>query len=196
LLKTEGRITFIYAGVMGVAQGLHRILDVATCLSDLDQVQFVLVGEGAERESLTRRVESEKIQNVRVLGPQPKERIPALLAAADGVCNVLKFSIPGAVPSKIYEAMATGLPIVFGGEGEGARRILEAHAGLVVPYNDVQRLEQAIRQLVMSPALRRQFGQAGRLAAEKLYSRKEIAKRLHVLLLGALNGSKPSGALK
>ena len=110
MLKTEGRITFIYAGVMGVAQGLHRILDVATCLSDLDQVQFVLVGEGAERESLTRRVESEKIQNVRVLGPQPKERIPALLAAADGVCNVLKFSIPGAVPSKIYEAMATGLP--------------------------------------------------------------------------------------
>ena len=70
-----------------------------------------------------------------MLGPQPKERIPALLAAADGVFNVLKFSIPGAVPSKIYEAMATGLPILFGGEGEGARRILEANAGIVaVPY--------------------------------------------------------------
>jgi glycosyltransferase involved in cell wall biosynthesis len=196
LLKTEGRITFIYAGVMGVAQGLDRVLDVAVRVKDLSQVQFVLIGEGAERESLRRRVESEKIQNVRVLGPQPKERIPALLAVSDGVFNVLKFSIPGAVPSKIYEAMATGLPIVFGGEGEGARRILEANAGIVVPYDDVEGLEQEIRQLVMSPALRRQFGQAGRLAAEKFYSRKEIAKRLHVLLLGAINGTNPFGALK
>ena len=47
LLGTDGRITFIYAGVMGVAQGLDRILDVAARVRDLDQVQFVLIGEGA-----------------------------------------------------------------------------------------------------------------------------------------------------
>jgi glycosyltransferase involved in cell wall biosynthesis len=185
-LATDGRITFIYAGVMGVAQGLNRILDVAARLKDLSQVQFVLVGEGTERESLMRRIGIEKLHNVRVLGPQPKERIPRLLAAADGAFNVLKFSIPGAVPSKIYEAMATGLPILFGGEGEGARRILDASAGLVVPYDNVSGLEHAIRQLATQPALRQHFGTAGRLAAEKLYSRKEIAKRLHELLHGAL----------
>jgi glycosyltransferase involved in cell wall biosynthesis len=185
LLQTDGRITFIYAGVMGVAQGLDRILDVAARVKDLSQVQFVLIGEGAEREALKRRVEVETLDNVQVLGPQPKERIPALLAAADGVFNVLKFAIPGAVPSKIYEAMATGLPILFGGEGEGARRILEANAGIVVPYGRISDLEQAIRKLSTEPALRQRFGKAGRLAAEKLYSRKEIARRLHQLLLAA-----------
>ena len=190
LLKTDGRITFIYAGVMGVAQGLDRILDVAARVRDLTQVQFVLIGEGAERESLRRRVEDEKLNNVRMLGPQPKERIPSLLAAADGVFNVLKFSIPGAVPSKIYEAMATGLPILFGGEGEGARRILEANAGLVVPYHDITALEEGIRQLAGQPALRQQFGNAGRVAAERLYSRKEIAQRLHELLLATITSRK------
>ena len=189
LLGSRDRITFIYAGVMGVAQGLDRILDVASSVRDLDHVQFVLVGDGAEREALKRRVEVEKLTNVRLLGPQPKERIPALLATADAAFNVLKFAIPGAIPSKIYEAMASGLPILFGGEGEGARRLLEARAGLVVPYKDNQRLEQAVRQLVSSPALRQELGQAGRLAAEKLYNRKEIAKRLHHLLLGAMSAS-------
>jgi glycosyltransferase involved in cell wall biosynthesis len=189
LLETDGRITFVYAGVMGVAQGLDRILDVAARVRDLHQVQFALIGEGAERESLKRRVEVDGLHNVRVLGPQPKERIPALLAAADAVFNVLKFSIPGAVPSKIYEAMATGLPIIFGGEGEGGRRVLEANAGIVVPYGDVKGLEQAIRQLATKPILRQEFGRAGRRAAEKLYSRKEIAKRLHELLL-AVVGSR------
>jgi glycosyltransferase involved in cell wall biosynthesis len=191
LLGTDGRVTFIYAGVMGVAQGLDRILDVSLRVRDLSQVQFVLIGEGAERESLKRRVQVERLHNVQVLGPQPKERIPALLAAADGVFNVLKFSIPGAVPSKIYEAMATGLPILFGGEGEGARRILEANAGMVVPYGDIAALEHGIRELATKPVLRQQFGKAGRLAAEKLYNRKEIARQLHKLLLTAM-GSRQS----
>jgi colanic acid biosynthesis glycosyl transferase WcaI len=190
LLSTEGRVTFIYAGVMGVAQGLDRILDVAVKVTDLSQVQFVLIGEGAERELLRRRVEAENLHNVRMLGAQPKEKIPSLLAAAHVAFNVLKFSIPGAIPSKIYEAMASGLPILFGGGGEGARRVLEANAGLVVPYNDIAGLEQGIRQLATQPALRQQFGKAGRLAAEKLYSRKEIARRLHELLLGAVNRAK------
>jgi glycosyltransferase involved in cell wall biosynthesis len=184
LLGTQGRVTFIYAGVMGVAQGLDRILDVAAAVRDLDHVQFVLVGEGAERESLKRRIEVEKLHNVRLLAPQPKERIPALLAASDAEFNVLKFVIPGAVPSKIYEAMASSLPILFAGEGEGARRVLEAKAGLAVPYGDIRGIEQAVRQLVSGPALRQQLGEAGRVAAEKLYSRKEIARRLHHLLLG------------
>jgi glycosyltransferase involved in cell wall biosynthesis len=203
ILQTSDRVTFIYAGVMGVAQGLDRILDIAASVRDLPNVQFVLVGDGAERESLKCRIEAQCLHNVRLLEPQPKEQIPALLASADCVFNVLKFAIPGAVPSKIYEAMATGLPILFGGEGEGARRIEQAKAGIVVPYHDIKGLEQAVRRLASSPALRQQLGQAGRVAAETLYSRKEIARRLHRLLLNTAGhgrdsreGMQPSNALK
>lgn len=190
LLGAQDRITFAYAGVMGMAQGLNLVLDVAMAVRDLAQVQFVLVGEGAERESLQRRIEADNLHNVRLLRPQPKEKIPALLGASDVAFHVLKFSIPGAVPSKIYEAMASGLPILFAGEGEGARRVLQAGAGLAVPYNDVCGLEEAVRRLASDPALRRQFGVAGRRAAEKLYNRKEIAKRLHQLLLGVTSDAQ------
>ncbi len=190
LLGGEGRITFIYAGVMGLAQGLNLVLDVAAAVQDLSHVQFVLIGDGADRELLQCRIETEGLQNVRLLKAQPKEKIPALLAVSAVGFHVLKFSIPGAVPSKIYEAMASGLPILFAGGGEGARRVLEARAGLVVSYDDKQGLVKAVRQLALDPALRQELGLAGRKAAERLYSRKEISKRLHRLLLSVMGYSE------
>lgn len=183
LLGDQERVTFIYAGVMGMAQGLDVVLDVAMAVRDLTQVQFVLIGDGAERESLQRRIEVEKMHNVRLLRAQPKERIPALLAVSQVGFHILKFAIPGAVPSKIYEAMASRIPILFAGGGEGARRVLDARAGLVVPYGDIRGLEEAVRRLASDPLSRKELGEAGRDAAEKLYSRKEIARRLHQLLL-------------
>ncbi len=182
LLGDQDRVTFTYAGVMGLAQGLNQVLDVAAAVRDLHQVQFVLIGDGADRESLRRRIDVENLHNVRLLQAQPKEKIPALLAASQVGFHVLKFAIPGAVPSKIYEAMASRLPILFAGEGEGARRVLKAGAGLAVPYGDIRALEEAVRRLASNTDLRRELGSAGRRAAEQLYSRKEIAKRLHQLL--------------
>lgn len=190
LLGDPNRVTFTYAGVMGMAQGLDLVLDVAAAVRDMTQVQFALVGEGAERESLQRRIKSDALHNVQLLSPQPKERIPALLAVSSVAFHVLKFSILGAVPSKIYEAMASGLPILFAGGGEGARRVQKAGAGLVVPYGDVRGLEKAVRRLAADAALRQELGSAGRQAAEQLYSRKAIARRLHELLLGTIHRSE------
>lgn len=190
LLGAQDRVTFTYAGVMGMAQGLDVVLDVAAAVRDLSHVQFVLIGDGADRESLQRRIEVENLHNVRLLRALPKERIPALLAASQVAFHVLKFAIPGAVPSKIYEAMASRLPILFAGGGEGARRVLDARAGLVVPYEDVRGLEEAVRKLASTPELRQELGRAGRCAAERLYNRKEIARRLHQLLIGVISGAQ------
>ena len=85
--------------------------------------------------------------------------------------------------------MASGLPILFAGGGEGARRVLDAQAGLAVPYENVRGLEQAVRWLASTPELRQELGEAGCCAAEKLYNRKEIARRLHQLLLGVMSGA-------
>lgn len=190
LLGAQDHVTFTYAGVMGMAQGLDVVLDVAAAVRELSHVQFVLIGDGADRETLHRRIEIENLHNVRLLRALPKERIPALLAASQVAFHVLKFAIPGAVPSKIYEAMASRLPILFAGGGEGARRVLDAGAGLVVPYEDVRGLEEAVRKLASTPELRHELGGAGRCAAERLYNRKEIARRLHQLLVGVISGAQ------
>jgi glycosyltransferase involved in cell wall biosynthesis len=68
--------------------------------------------------------------------------------------------------------------------------VIQAGAGLAVPYSDVRGLEEAVRRLVSNPDLRRELGSAGRRAAEKLYSRKEIAKKLDQLLLSVTSAAQ------
>jgi glycosyltransferase involved in cell wall biosynthesis len=186
LLGSERGPIFIFAGLLGLAQGLDQILDLAQSLGDEIPGRFVLVGEGPAREHLQERIARERIGRVRLLTAQPRERIPALLAAADVAIISLGMSIPGAVPSKIYEAMATSLPILLVADGEPARRVADAQCGLAVTPGDKANLKEAFVTLATNAALRQQLGTAGRRAAETTYSRSAIAEKLDRFLSGLL----------
>jgi glycosyltransferase involved in cell wall biosynthesis len=173
---------FIYAGLMGLAQGLDQILDLAKSLPDSVPGRFVLVGEGPVREHLQTRIADQKISRVKLVSAQPRNRIPALLAASDAAIISLGMSIPGAVPSKIYEAMASSLPILLIADGEPATRVREANAGCSVCPGDSGGLLMAFRELATNAALRERMGAAGRHAAETTYNRKAIAVRLDEFL--------------
>jgi glycosyltransferase involved in cell wall biosynthesis len=183
LLGTEPGPIFVFAGLLGLAQGLDQILDLAASLPADVPGRFVLIGEGPAREHLLARVDKERIARVKILPAQPRERIPALLAAADGAIISLGMAIPGAVPSKIYEAMASHLPILLIATGEAARRVEEAGCGLAVAPGDAESTAAAFRQLATNSDLRRRLGAAGRKAAETVYNRDRIAERLHRFLL-------------
>jgi glycosyltransferase involved in cell wall biosynthesis len=173
-----GGPVFIFAGLLGLAQGLDQLLDLAKQANGRTPPRLVLVGEGPRREHLEARIRNEGIRRVRLLPPQPREKIPALLAAADGAVISLGMSIPGAVPSKIYEAMASELPILLIADGEAARRVAEAECGLVVAPGDASGLAEAACRLAGDAELRRRLGAAGRQAAETEYDRRRIAERL------------------
>jgi glycosyltransferase involved in cell wall biosynthesis len=173
---------FIYAGLLGYAQGLSQILDLAKSLPAEIPGRFVLVGDGPLREHLVERIAQESIARVRVLEAQPRWRIPALLAAADAAIISLSRPIPGAVPSKIYEAMASSLPVLLIADGEPARRLQEAGAGLCVPPREPEALYRAFVQLAGDAEMRRDRGAQGRLAAETLYHRDRIADHLDAFL--------------
>ena len=184
LVGTAPGPVFIFAGLFGFAQGLDQILDLAKSLPPEQPGRFVLVGEGPERERLQERIHCESISRVRIVLPQPRERIPALLAAADAALISLGMSIPGAVPSKIYEAMATGIPILLIADGEPARRIDEAQCGLAVAPGDSAAARAAFLRLAGDVTLRDKLGAAGRIAAETIYNRDRIAERLDRFLRG------------
>ena len=162
LLGREPGPIFIFAGLLGLAQGLDQILDLAQSLGDETPGRFVLVGEGPVREHLQDRIERERIARVRLVPAQPRERIPALLAAADVAIITLGMSIPGMVPSKIYEAMATSLPILLVADGEPARRVEEASCGLAVPPGDLATLAGRVPRTRQSAGASRAIGAAGR----------------------------------
>jgi glycosyltransferase involved in cell wall biosynthesis len=178
LIGREPGPVFLYAGLLGLAQGLDQILDVAARLPPEVPGRCVLVGEGPVRKALEERVEREGIGRVRIVPAQPRERIPALLAAADVAVASLGMRLQGAVPSKIYEAMASAKPLLLIAEGEAARRVERAGCGLTVRPGDLEGVRQAWERLATDAGLRARLGAAGRQAAETEYDRARIAEKL------------------
>jgi glycosyltransferase involved in cell wall biosynthesis len=177
LLGRKTGLLITYAGLLGHAQGLDQVLDLAKALPDSSD-EFVLIGDGPAREHLVKRIRTEGIQRVRILAAQPRHRIPAILAASDVAIVPLRTSMPGAVPSKIYEAMASSLPILIIADGEAADRVVEAGAGLAASPGDGLSALAACKRLLGDPLLRDRLGAAGRKAAEETYNRRRIAERL------------------
>lgn len=187
LVGDEPGPVFVFAGLLGYAQGLDQILDIAIAMPRKQPGRFVLIGEGPQREHLQQRITTEAIARVRLIPAQPRERIPALLAACDVAVICLGVAIPGAVPSKIYEAMASALPILLIADGEPARRVLDAECGIAVSPNDLGAAREAVARLANDSELRASMGTNGRRAAETTYARDRIAQRLDQFLRSVLH---------
>lgn len=185
---------FIYAGLFGYAQGLDQLLDLARDLPADVPGRMVLVGDGPVREHLAVRIDREHLADrVLLLGSQPRDRIPALLGAADIALITLGMPILGAVPSKIYEAMAASLPILLVADGEPSRRVEAAKAGLTVVPGDRASLRTAFVRLATDVGLRARLGGGGRRASEQLYDRRAIASDLDGFLRPLIRSRARSG---
>src|SRR5260370_8553740 len=132
-LGLDERKIFLYAGTHGMAQGLGTVLEAAKQTTNSD-VLYVFAGEGAEKDALIRRVESEGIANVRFLPNQPKQVMPDLLNLAYATIIPLKRLdlFKSALPSKMFESMAAAKPIVSSLWGEAADLIETAQCAVLV----------------------------------------------------------------
>lgn len=182
-LGFNGRKVFLYAGTHGLAQGLGVIVDAAKLTANAD-VMYVLAGEGAEKEALVARATAEGIANVRFLPNQPKSMMPALLNLAYATIIPLKRLdlFKSALPSKMFESMAVGRPIVAALWGEAATLIDQAECGIVVEPEDAGAVHLAVEKLAADPALARRLGEKGRAYAIRNFDRKDIAERFIELL--------------
>jgi glycosyltransferase involved in cell wall biosynthesis len=174
----EGReILVAYAGLHGLAQGLDQILEAATVLKADTGLRFVLAGDGPEKSKLVAEAARRALDNVRFLEPRPFADMPALLASADILIVSVKTDIPGMVPCKLYEAMASGRAIVLVAAGEAADLVRGHAAGVVVPPGDIPALVGAIRDLRANPMRAQEFGMRARRVAEAHFDRSEICGR-------------------
>ena len=184
LLNIDGHVTAIYAGLHGLAQGLNQVLLASEILQDLRELKIVFIGDGPEKIKLVAKANELSLINVRFIDPVPKSKIPALLATAD-ICIVPhKTFIPGAVPSKLYEAMATERPVVLVAEGEAAQIVNNSLCGVVVEPGDIEGLAHAIRHLALNPEDRKKMGLAGRQVALACYNREDIVESFASFLDG------------
>ncbi len=179
----------LYIGTHGISQGLTSVADTAARLTG-EPIRFAFVGEGADKERLRRRVTELGLRNVTMLPGVPHEQVPALLAAAD-ICLVPLRDVPlfsSFIPSKMFEYLAAGRPILGAVAGEAAQILREACAW-VVPPADSEALAAAIRTLAADPQRRQAMGLQGRCYVEKYFDRGTLA-RLYRKLLDAPGGRR------
>jgi glycosyltransferase involved in cell wall biosynthesis len=182
------RFTLMYAGIMNPPQGLDVLLDAAAKLRAAaphlaSRFQLAMVGAGSVRERLEGRTRTEGLGDlVRFVPEQPRDAIPPLLRSADAIAVTLRPRKDShTVPSKLYEAMASGRPVLVSADGAPAEILREAKAGLATPASDADALAASIRALLEDPERRRGFGAQGRAYAAA-FDRGRLGERLEAVL--------------
>lgn len=148
-LGLANRIILGYIGTHGMAHNLDFILDCAKKIKDR-KVQFLLIGEGAEKERLKQRVYDENIENVTLLNPVSKKEVPKYLSVLDAaIVNLKKDPLfKTVIPSKIFEAAAMGVPILLGVDGE-TRDIVEHYkAGIFYEPDSVEEFLRSMQEII------------------------------------------------
>jgi colanic acid biosynthesis glycosyl transferase WcaI len=170
LLGSGRGCVVLYAGLHGLAQGLEQIIEAADRLRDTS-ITFVLVGDGPVKRALASDAQARGLSNIKFLDPLPQEQMPALIAAADIVLVPLKTRIPGAVPSKLYEAMSAGRALIVIASGEAADIVSRHRAGVVVAPGDIPALTTSLLDLARDLPYREQLGTEARRVAMTLFDR-------------------------
>ena len=178
----DEKFVVLYAGNLGLSQGLDTVLEAARRLADRPEILFLFIGDGSGKEQLVSQAAG--LGNVRFLPFQPRDRLPEVLASADASLVVLKQGIgSGSLPSKSFSILASGRPLLASvDEGSDAWNLVQrSRAGLCVLPEDPAALARAILSLKDDPARREQMGRNGRDWAEKFHSPRVAAAQFECL---------------
>ena len=169
----------LYGGNIGFFQDWDSVLYAAQELAYLP-IRFIIVGDGGRRAWLAGEVERRGLLNVRLLGYQPKSRMPEINASCD--IAMIPLTVPGSkdgFPSKIYSNLACGRPVIVSASeaSEMATLVTGAGCGRAVPPEDGPAFAEAVRKAYEEREQLADEGHRGRLLVERDYSKESVAKR-------------------
>ncbi len=173
-------LVFAYAGIIGHAQGLEVILRAAKLVRE-ERVHFLLIGAGPELEKLKATAIVEQLRNVHFINKMSRAELIGVLLDVSGVVVPLRKNdlFKGAIPSKIFEALALGKPVLLGVEGEAKHLFIEdGGAGLAFMPEDAEDLARQVRTYCAEPGLLAIHGAQGLRYARTNFDRAEISGRL------------------
>jgi len=158
----ERKLVFLFAGIMGPAQGLDFLIKVAREVSDIKDIVFLLVGDGMEKEKIQKMVREHSLTNIIIKPFVPKEDYPYLLKDVDvGVVCLSPRNKTPFIPGKFMGYLAAGLPIVafLNKESDGFSLIKEANCGYAVSSDNLEGAVEIVRKMYKG---REQFEQIGK----------------------------------
>jgi colanic acid biosynthesis glycosyl transferase WcaI len=193
--RRGGTFVVQYAGNIGFMQNLETLLLAAECLKGEPDIRFIFIGDGNAKQSLKEKAELLGLSNCDFLPLQPLVRVPSVYNACDlGVIPLKPGAAEIAVPSKTWNYLATGRPVI-GCVEEGsplAKVIHESRSGSIVPPNDPGRLAEVILEYRNSPERARAEGRQGRDYVETHLSRRIAIKSFLRIFDQLLDRPNPS----
>ena len=183
-LGWENTLGVVYAGTLGIAQGLETILEAAHLLNDSPDFQFLLVGEGPVKEKLVQLAVEWNLHRIAFLPEIPRDLIPGYLSAADLALIPLRNRelFKNVVPSKLFDAWACECPVILGVDGEARHLLDTCQGGYFVSPEDPNALVDALRKAKEDIRSLHTMGKRARIYTEQHYSRQAQAKVLESLL--------------
>lgn len=169
-LGLGGKKVIVYAGTLGLFQGLDVAIEAFHRLQDTDPDAVLLfLGSGSDKSRLVKKAQQLRLANVRFLDPEPIEYVARIYSISTaGFASLKNLSLfEGARPSKVFPVMSSGKPVVYSGAGEGARLVAEANAGIVTSPEDVDELTEAFRRILRDAVLASSMGGSGRRYVEE-----------------------------
>jgi colanic acid biosynthesis glycosyl transferase WcaI len=185
-----------HAGNLGYVYDLETLIDAASLLRSEAAIHFLIVGDGVVRQRLEERVSALGLTNVTLLPFQPRDSLPELRAASDvQVALYNRGSARFSMPSKVYEIMASGRPVLASADKHSDlwNLVVQTRCGICVEPHDAQSLASAVLTLSDDPALRSQMGHRGRLEAQRSYSRTSVVAN-YDSLIRSIDARRRSGA--
>lgn len=187
-LHSEGKFVVGFAGAHGIANSLYAAIDAVSGLKK-DNVVFVLVGTGPEKERLIEYTKQHQIENVLFLPPVNKKLIPSLLEHMDALYiglqrqSLFRFGIS---PNKMFDYMMASKPVIQAIDA-GNNLVEEAQCGLYAEPDNIEEIRNSILQLKnMPPEERIHLGKNGKDFVLRNHTYGVLAQKFIDVMAGLL----------
>jgi glycosyltransferase involved in cell wall biosynthesis len=181
----EEDFVLMYAGLLGHAQGLDVILKSAHITRNFSKIKYVIIGDGPEKQKLLSLSKELNLPNVKFIGNIPRSQMSSAIAACDAYIVPLKKNdlFLGAIPSKLFEPLAMGKPILLGVDGEARELFIEnGKGGLFFTPEDSKELANNIHKLYSDQDCVISLGENGEQFVSTNFNREKIAKSFFIKL--------------
>ena len=176
--------TAVYAGNLGLTTDVDVLVDAASMLSE-DGVTIEIVGDGAQRKHLADRVLNEGVKNVHCKGSFPREEAMAMVAGADVSVIPLRKGLTESIPTKLYDSLSVGCPVIVVADGEAHDEGVSLGA-ICTPAGNARALAGELRRLsLLDKTSLRQLGENGkeriRMRADRAAIMADLVRRITAL---------------
>ena len=172
-------VILLYAGIIGIAQGLEVILNSAKNFINTPNIKFVFIGSGPEKDKLLQLKAEQNLTNVFFLDAISKKEMTSVLRSVNAaIIPLRKLDLfLGAIPSKIFENLAMEVPVLLGVNGEARQLFIDkGNAGLYFEPENSEALTAAILKLIEDKEMALQLGRNGRHFVNEYFNRENIAQ--------------------